>query len=114
MSCAPAPAVTVAIPCRNEKDQIGACLQSLLSQEPPDGGFELIVADGMSTDGTREILRQLAEDNTSLRVIDNPGRIVSTGLNRAITAARGGIIIRADAPHRVCLRLHPPVRQSVV
>ena len=39
----------------------------------------------------------LAENNAALRVIDNPGRIVSTGLNRAIAAARGGIIIRADA-----------------
>ena len=97
--CSPsaAPMVSVVIPCRNEKSHIGGCIRSMLSQEPPDGGFELIVADGMSTDGTREILRRLAEKNTSLRVIDNPGRIVSTGLNRAITAARGGIIIRADA-----------------
>jgi succinoglycan biosynthesis protein ExoA len=68
----------------------------MLSQELPVGGFELIVADGMSTDGTREILRQLSEGNHSLRVIDNPGRIVSTGLNKAIAAAKGSIIIRAD------------------
>jgi glycosyltransferase involved in cell wall biosynthesis len=90
------PAVSVVIPCRNERDHIGRCLDALLAQEPPPGGFELIVADGLSTDGTRELLRQLSAREPSLRVIDNPGRIVSTGLNSAIAAARGDIIVRAD------------------
>src|ERR1700730_5456848 len=90
------PVVSIVIPCRNERRHIGCCIRSMLSQELPDGGFELIVADGMSTDGTREILLQLAEGNHSLRVIDNPGRIVSTGLNKAIAAAMGSVIIRAD------------------
>jgi glycosyltransferase involved in cell wall biosynthesis len=88
--------VSVVVPCRNEAQHIRAFVQSMLLQEPPDGGFELVVADGMSTDGTREILRQLADGSEVLRLIDNPGRIVSTGLNQAIDAARGTIIIRAD------------------
>ena len=91
-----APAVSVIIPCRNERDFIGRCLDGLLAQEPPVGGFELIVADGFSTDGTRELLQQHSARQSSVRVIDNPGRIVSTGLNRAIAAARGQIIMRAD------------------
>jgi len=68
-----------------------------MSQEEVEGGFELIVADGMSDDGTRDVLRRLAQVHPSLRVLDNPGRIVSTGLNAAINAASGEIIIRADA-----------------
>lgn len=57
----------------------------------------MIVADGMSDDGTREILERLAREDARLRMIDNPGRIVSTGLNAAIRTARGSIILRMDA-----------------
>jgi glycosyltransferase involved in cell wall biosynthesis len=101
------PAVSVVIPCRNEKDHIAACVRSILTQEEPPGGFEVIVADGMSDDGTRAVLDRLAEEDQRLRIIDNPGRIVSTGLNAAIKVARGRIIIRMDAhseyaPDYVC------------
>ena len=100
------PLVTVIIPCRNEAAHIEACLSSVLAQEKPQGGFEIIVADGMSEDGTREILARLQEQvggqssvvgGPVIRVIDNPGRIVSTGLNMAIGAAHGEIVIRMDA-----------------
>ena len=95
MATAP-PTVSVVIPCRNEQDYIGRCLRSLLDQMPPAGGFELIVADGMSTDGTRAILRRFTADHASVRMIDNVKQIVSTGLNEAIAAARGDVIVRAD------------------
>ena len=91
------PAVSMVVPCRNERDGIEVCLRSLLRQESPSGGFEIIVADGMSDDGTRDILKRLVKENPQLRIIDNPGRFVSTGLNAAIRAARGNIIIRMDA-----------------
>jgi len=92
-----APVVSVVIPCRNEAFHIESCVRSMLCQEPVKGGFELIVADGMSDDGTRDVLLRLAREHPALRVVDNVGRIVSTGLNTAIRAARGQIIIRADA-----------------
>ncbi|MEW6297942.1 MAG: glycosyltransferase family 2 protein, partial [Thermodesulfobacteriota bacterium] len=68
---------------------------------------EVIIADGMSDDGTRGVLDRLAEEDQRLRIIDNPGCIVSTGLNAAIKAATGRIIIRMDAhseyaPDYVC------------
>lgn len=91
------PTVSVVIPCRNEIAHIEACLRSILMQDPPMGGFEVIVADGMSDDGTRDILERLAKEDTRLHIIDNPGRIVPTGLNAAIQAARGSIIVRMDA-----------------
>ena len=93
----PNPLVSIVLPCRNEQGYIQACLQSALDQEPPEGDFEILVADGMSTDGTREYLEQMARQHPQIRVLDNSGRIVSTGLNAAIRAARGDIIVRMDA-----------------
>jgi succinoglycan biosynthesis protein ExoA len=91
-----APLVSVIIPCRNEQDYIESCVRSVLSQESSGGGLEVIVADGMSDDGTREALRRLAQDYTNLRVLDNHEKIVSHGLNSAVREARGSIIVRVD------------------
>lgn len=59
--------------------------------------WEGIIADGLSDDGTREFLEEYTAQHPELRVILNHGRIVSMGLNAAIRAARGEIIIRMDA-----------------
>ena len=91
------PRVSLIVPCRNERHSIESALHSILDQEPPEGDFEVIVADGMSDDGTRAILERMAGENPRLRVIDNPGRIVSTGLNAAIGSARGRVLVRFDA-----------------
>lgn len=91
------PLVSIVLPCRNEQGYLQGCLQSIFKQQSPEGALEILVADGMSTDGTREYLEQQAREHPQLRVLDNPGRIVSTGLNAAIRAARGDIIIRMDA-----------------
>lgn len=90
--------VSVIVPCRNEKQHIREFLDSLLAQElDPGCDVEILVADGMSDDGTREILREIAGLHHNVRVADNPGRIVSTGLNAAIEASSGDLIIRMDA-----------------
>jgi glycosyltransferase involved in cell wall biosynthesis len=91
------PIVSIIVPCRNEREHIHACLRSILGQDLEPEECEIIVADGMSDDGTRDILQQLAAEDPRLHVIDNPGRIVSTGLNTAIRVARGAVIIRMDA-----------------
>jgi glycosyltransferase involved in cell wall biosynthesis len=92
----PNPMVSVIIPCRNEKDHIAGCLLSIFKQEDVPGDFEVIIADGMSEDGTREILNRIAEREPRLMIVDNPNQIVSTGLNAAIRAARGEVIVRMD------------------
>ena len=91
--------MSIVVPCRNEAQHIRACLGSILAQEPlPDGRtFEVLVADGMSDDGTRETIAAVAAVDPRVRLIDNPRRIVSTGLNNAIRAARGDVIVRMDA-----------------
>lgn len=102
--------VSIIIPCRNEEDHIEACVRSIFDQDPPSGGLEVIVADGTSTDRTRSVLDRLAKEDERLRVIDNPGGFVSSGLNRAISVARGAVIVRMDA-HTVYERDY--VRQCV-
>ena len=59
--------------------------------------WQIIIAEGMSDDGTRQILQQYSERNSRIIVIDNPRRIVSAGLNAAIAASVGEIILRMDA-----------------
>lgn len=89
--------VSIVVPCRNEAAHIQALLDDLLAQDMAGMSWEAIVADGMSDDGTREVLDEYCASHPELRVIPNPGRIVSTGLNAAIRAARGEIILRMDA-----------------
>jgi succinoglycan biosynthesis protein ExoA len=89
--------ISIIIPCRNEAAHIEQCVQSILAQQIDTEELEVIVADGLSNDGTREILTQLVARDGRVRLVDNPQKIVSTGLNAAICAARGQIIIRMDA-----------------
>jgi succinoglycan biosynthesis protein ExoA len=88
--------VSIVLPCRNERGHIESCLQGVLAQDLQEP-FEVLVADGMSTDGTREYVNQLAQFDSRVRLIDNPGQITPMALNAAILAARGKIIIRMDA-----------------
>src|SRR5262245_43826313 len=89
--------VSVVIPCCDERSYMEDCLQSVLGQEIGQMALEIIVADGGSTDRTREILERAADREPRLKVIENPQKIVSAGLNAAIAAAKGQIIIRMDA-----------------
>jgi len=89
--------LTIVVACRNEKRHMRQFLDSLLAQDLSGMTWEAIIADGMSGDGTREILGEYGARHPQLRSIDNPRRVVSTGLNAAIRAARGAIVIRMDA-----------------
>lgn len=89
--------LSIVVPCRNEISHIRPFLDSLFAQDLHGIGWEAIIADGMSDDGTREVLEGYCALHPQVRVIANPGRIVSTGLNAAIRAARGEIIMRMDA-----------------
>lgn len=88
--------VSVVMPVRNESDYIGKSLRAVLAQDCGAERVEVLVADGCSTDGTREIVQDFARRFPSVRLVDNPGRIVATGLNRVIAEARGEIIVRVD------------------
>lgn len=91
------PFVSVVMPIRNEAAYIEGGLRAVLRQDYPHDRMEVLVADGMSTDGTREVVCDLAVGaGPRVRLIDNPGRIVPTGLNAAISGAVGEVIVRVD------------------
>lgn len=93
--------VSVIMPVRDEEPFIRTSLEAVFAQDYPAGRIEVIVADGMSTDGTRNIIRALQAAHPKLFLIDNPGRIVPTGLNAALARAKGDIIIRVDGHCKV-------------
>jgi succinoglycan biosynthesis protein ExoA len=106
------PFISVIMPIRNEAAYIERSLRSVLAQDYPPELMEILVADGMSEDATRDIIgktirkREIAvrtrqQETTGpvlpvVQVIDNPGRIVPTAFNLALERARGEIIIRVD------------------
>ena len=55
------PFVSIIIPCRNEEKFIGKCLDSILAQDYPKDRLEVLVVDGMSEDGTREIVERYTD-----------------------------------------------------
>ncbi len=93
------PKVTVIIPCYNEETTIGDTLSAIYAQTFPHAEMEVVIADSMSTDQTREVIAdfQRAHPDLKLRVVENRARVIPAALNRAIEAARGEIIIRMDA-----------------
>jgi glycosyltransferase involved in cell wall biosynthesis len=90
--------ISVVIPCRNERRHIEPLMASIMAQQlDPGDELEILIADGMSNDGTRELLNKLMRQRPGeIVLIDNPERIVSTGLNAAIRAASGEVIVRMD------------------
>ena len=79
----------------NEAAAIDECLASLAAQDY-DGHWEVLVADGGSTDGTVDRIGEWAEQ-LRLRVFDNPDRLQSRGLNLLAQVANAEILVRADA-----------------
>jgi succinoglycan biosynthesis protein ExoA len=87
--------VSVLVPTLDEEAAIGECLDRVTAQSWP--ALEVIVADGRSEDATRAIVSERAQRDHRIRLIDNPGRAQSAGLNSALAEARGEIVVRLDA-----------------
>ena len=95
------PSVSVIMPIRNEREYIADAIQALLSQDHLPASYEVLVVDGMSDDGTREIVGDICARNPRVRLLDNPQRIVSSALNIGVAESRGEVIIRVDGHTRV-------------
>lgn len=93
------PSVSVVIPCRNEEKTIHLVLDAIRTQSYPIELLQVVIADGLSEDRTRQEIAAFkdAHPNLDLLVVDNPKRIIPAGLNLAIKASKGDIIVRMDA-----------------
>ena len=104
------PLVSVIVPVRNEAGFVGRTLDQILAQDYPADRLEIIVADGMSDDGTREVLAEYMERFGRIKIVDNPSQITPAGLNAAIAAASGDLISRIDGHCEVATDF---IRQNV-
>ncbi|MBK9925703.1 MAG: glycosyltransferase family 2 protein [Anaerolineales bacterium] len=93
------PKVSVIIPCYNEQSTIRLLLTALREQTFPRAEMEVVIADGMSSDGTRDAITafQKVFPDLNVRVVDNTLRSIPSAVNRAIESSRGDIIVRLDA-----------------
>jgi glycosyltransferase involved in cell wall biosynthesis len=91
--------VSIVIPCYNEEKTIEALLSAILGQTHPVDQMEVVIADGMSTDRTRERIQvfQATHPELDLHVVENIQRTIPAALNQAIAVARGEVITRMDA-----------------
>lgn len=93
------PFVSIIVPCYNEEKTIQHLLNGIFSQTYPRDRMEVVISDGLSSDKTIQAIEAFQQDHQDLkiRVIKNQSRTIPSGLNQAITEAKGEIIVRLDA-----------------
>src|SRR6266550_6256933 len=91
------PFVSLVIPCLDEKQFIGDCLDSLLANDYPPDRLEILVVDGGSRDGTREIVERYTKRCPNVRLLDNERGIIPAAMNIGIRASKGKIVMKIDA-----------------
>jgi cellulose synthase/poly-beta-1,6-N-acetylglucosamine synthase-like glycosyltransferase len=92
-----APLVSVIVPCRNEARFIGGCLESILSNDYPPQLLDVVVVDGMSEDGTPDIVLSYTRKLTCVRLLTNRAKTTPAAMNLGIASARGSVIIIASS-----------------
>lgn len=89
--------LSVICPIYNEVKYINVCIQSILLQDYSQNNLEVLFVDGLSSDGTREIIEKYRIQYPFIKLIDNPQRIVPFAMNIGIEHSTGEVIIRLDA-----------------
>ena len=88
--------VSVVVPIRNEEAHIEDTLRMLLDQEQDGLDVEILVADGRSTDRTREIVEGLSQQHPQIKLFDNPDRLSSAARNVGVRNSTGDYIVVID------------------
>lgn len=97
------PFISVVIPVRNEALHLPAVVRDLLAQDYPPDRYEIIIADGNSTDGTvREVERLRSQDSfPRVAIVQNPDRLASAGRNAGVRQSRGDLLVFVDGHCRI-------------
>ena len=90
------PLVSIILPIRNEEESISLTLESILNQDYDKNKVEIIIADGLSTDGTLPIIREFQLMYRNIKIIENKKKTVPGGFNNALNICRGEVVIRVD------------------
>ena len=75
--------ILIVIPTLNEAGHVSDVLDSILGFADRSNGL-VVVADGGSQDGTRDIVRARAAENPRIRLLENPRRLQSAAVNLAV------------------------------
>jgi len=91
----PLPSVSVVMPVVNEERHLRAAVDRILTQDYA-GELDVTLAVGPSKDDTAMVAAELASASDRIRVVDNPTGSTPAGLNAAIAASVGEIVVRVD------------------
>ena len=89
--------ISFIIPSRNEKKYIKKCIEAVLLNNYPQNKIEILVSDGFSEDGTREIVEEFSKKYNFIKLLNNEKKILASAWNRGIENSKGDIIITANA-----------------
>ena len=89
------PHASIVMTVINEERHLRHAVERLLEQDYP-GELDIVIAVGPSKDRTHEVAEGLAAGNPHVHVVDNPSGRTPAGLNAAIAAAGGEVIVRVD------------------
>lgn len=93
-----APRVAVIVPARDERTNIGACLESLLAQDYPR--MAIVVVDDESRDDTAEIVKRLAARDRRIVLLQTPR--LPPGWTGKVNACVAGARAVGDAAQWLC------------
>ena len=91
------PFVSIVIPCRNEEKFIGKCLDSIIGNHFPQDRLEVLVVDGMSDDGTQDVISEYTCKYSCIKRLVNPDRITPRAMNIGVKSAKGDVVIFVNA-----------------
>lgn len=85
--------VSVVIPCRNEENYIGECLDYICRQTYGIENIEVMVCDGMSEDKTRMVVSEYSKKYPNIKLVDNEKRVAPVAMNLGIKNSTGDIVV---------------------